>query len=84
MLLKSSEVFASFCGLSAHFYLCNSLYMSLGAGGCEALLKLDVFNKEGKKLVLSNMPLFSGLPHIFYLVGLVNECLAVLNLFLIN
>lgn len=47
MLLKSSEVF-SFSGLNAHFYLCNSLYMGLGAGGHEALLKLDMFNEEGK------------------------------------
>lgn len=39
----------SFSGLNAHFYLCNSQYMGLGAGGCEALLKLDVVNEEGKK-----------------------------------
>lgn len=47
MLLKSSEVVFS-SGLNAHFYLCNSLGTGLGVGGCEALLKLDVFNEEGE------------------------------------
>lgn len=34
------------CSFLSHFYL--SLYMGVGVGACEALLKLDVVNEEGK------------------------------------